>query len=113
MGQVLTGGSGQNPARQASMKSGIPKEKPAFIVNQVCGSGLRSIASGFHSILSNNSNIVVQLGLPKESQRLMMKENQILIGTFNAYQNKDKIKNFSSKKHPLPPLFTKKNIPLL
>ena len=47
--------------------------------------------------LLNNSNIVVQLGLPKESQRLMMKENQILIGTFNAYQNKDKIKNFSSK----------------
>ena len=39
MGQVLTGGAGQNPARQAAMKSGIPKEKPAHIVNQVCGSG--------------------------------------------------------------------------
>ena len=39
MGQVLTGGVGQNPARQAAMKSGIPKEKPAYIVNQVCGSG--------------------------------------------------------------------------
>ena len=38
MGQVLTGGQGQNPARQAAMKSGIPKEKPAYIVNQVCGS---------------------------------------------------------------------------
>ena len=47
MGQVLTGGAGQNPARQAAMKSGIPKEKPAYIVNQVCGSGLRSIASDF------------------------------------------------------------------
>ena len=47
MGQVLTGGSGQNPARQAAIKSGIPKEKPAYIVNQVCGSGIRSIASGF------------------------------------------------------------------
>ena len=41
MGQVLTGGTGQNPARQAAMKSGVPKEKPAYIVNQVCGSGLR------------------------------------------------------------------------
>lgn len=47
MGQVLTGGSGQNTARQAAMKSGIPKEKPAFVVNQVCGSGIRSVASGF------------------------------------------------------------------
>jgi len=47
--------------------------------------------------LFNNSNIVVQLGLPKESQRLMMNENQTLIGIFNAYQNKDEIKNFSLK----------------
>ena len=47
MGQVLTGGLGQNPARQASIKSGIPKEVPAYVVNQVCGSGIRSIASGF------------------------------------------------------------------
>ena len=46
MGQVLTGGTGQNPARQAAIKSGVPKEKPAYIVNQVCGSGIRSIASG-------------------------------------------------------------------
>ena len=50
MGQVLTGGTGQNPARQAAMKSGIPKEKPAYVVNQVCGSGIRSVASGFQSI---------------------------------------------------------------
>ena len=47
--------------------------------------------------LLNNSNIVVQLGLLKDNQRSMMKENQTLIGTFNAYQNKDEIKNFSSK----------------
>ena len=47
MGQVLTAGTGQNPARQASIKSGIPKEKPAYLVNQVCGSGIRSVASGF------------------------------------------------------------------
>tara|TARA_B100000965_G_scaffold402591_1_gene428874 strand:- start:638 stop:1813 length:1176 start_codon:yes stop_codon:yes gene_type:complete len=62
MGQVLTGGAGQNPARQAAMKSGIPKEKPAYIVNQVCGSGLRSIASGFQSIKSGDANIVVAGG---------------------------------------------------
>ena len=43
MGQVLTAGSGQNPARQASMEAGIPKEVPSFVVNQVCGSGLPSI----------------------------------------------------------------------
>ena len=62
MGQVLTGGSGQNPARQAAIKSGIPKEKPAYIVNQVCGSGIRSIVSGFQSIKSGDSKIVIAGG---------------------------------------------------
>ncbi|MAH89980.1 MAG: acetyl-CoA C-acyltransferase [Candidatus Pelagibacter sp.] len=62
MGQVLTGGTGQNPARQAAMKSGIPKEKPAYVVNQVCGSGIRSVASGFQSIKSGDSKIVVAGG---------------------------------------------------
>ena len=62
LGQVLTGGAGQNPARQASIKSGIPIEKPAYIVNQVCGSGIRSIASGFQSIKSGNTRIVVAGG---------------------------------------------------
>ena len=57
-GQVLTGGSGQNPARQAAMKSGIPQETPAYIVNQVCGSGIRSIASGFQSLKSDQSKIL-------------------------------------------------------
>ena len=61
-GQVLTGGAGQNPARQAAMKSGIPKEKPAYIVNQVCGSGLRSVASGFQSIKTGDSKIVIAGG---------------------------------------------------
>ena len=68
MGQVLTGGTGQNPARQAAMDSGIPKEVPSYVVNQVCGSGLRSIASGFHSILSKNSDIVVAGGQESMSQ---------------------------------------------
>ncbi len=62
MGQVLTGGAGQNPARQAAIDSGIPKEIPSYVVNQVCGSGLRSIASGFQSIMSNDSSIVVAGG---------------------------------------------------
>ena len=62
MGQVLTGGTGQNPARQSAIKSGIPKETPAYIVNQVCGSGIRSIASGFQSIKSGDSNIVIAGG---------------------------------------------------
>ena len=62
MGQVLTGGSGQNPARQAAMKSGVPKEKPAYVVNQVCGSGIRSVASGFQSIKSRDSKILVAGG---------------------------------------------------
>jgi acetyl-CoA C-acetyltransferase len=62
MGQVLTGGAGQNPARQAAIRSGIPKEKPAYIVNQVCGSGIRSIASGFQSIKSEDSKIIIAGG---------------------------------------------------
>ena len=62
MGQVLTGGTGQNPARQAAIRSGIPKEKPAYVVNQVCGSGIRSVVSGFQSIKSGDSKIVISGG---------------------------------------------------
>jgi acetyl-CoA C-acetyltransferase len=62
MGQVLTGGTGQNPARQAAIMSGIPKEKPAYIVNQVCGSGIRSVVSGFQSIKSGDANIIIAGG---------------------------------------------------
>ncbi len=62
MGQVLTGGAGQNPARQAAIKSGVPKEKPAYIVNQVCGSGIRSVASGFQSLKSGDSKIIIAGG---------------------------------------------------
>ena len=62
MGQVLTGGTGQNPARQAAIRSGIPKEKPAYIVNQVCGSGIRSVVSGYQSIKSKDSKIVIAGG---------------------------------------------------
>jgi len=62
LGQVLTGGAGQNPARQAAIKANIPIEKPAYVVNQVCGSGLRSVASAFQSIRSGDTNIIVAGG---------------------------------------------------
>ena len=62
MGQVLTAGTGQNPARQAGIKADLPIEKPASIVNQVCGSGLRSIANGYQSIISNDAKILVAGG---------------------------------------------------
>ena len=62
MGQVLTGGTGQNPARQAAINSGIPKETSAHIVNQVCGSGIRSIASGYQSIKALDSKIIIAGG---------------------------------------------------
>mgnify|MGYP001187932429 CR=1 FL=1 len=62
IGQVLTGGAGQNPARQAGIKAGLPSTKPAHIINQVCGSGLRSIAAGYQSIISNDAKIVISGG---------------------------------------------------
>ena len=62
MGQVLTSACGQNPARQAAIKSGIPVEKIAYVVNQVCGSGLRSVVSGLQSIKSGDSKIVIAGG---------------------------------------------------
>ena len=62
MGHVLTSGSGQNPARQASINAGIPVAKPAHIINQVCGSGLRSIISGFQSISLKENKIIVAGG---------------------------------------------------
>ena len=59
MGQVLTTGAGQNPARQAAINSGIPFSKPAYLINQVCGSGLRSVISGYQSIkLGESLNII-------------------------------------------------------
>ena len=62
MGHVLTSGLGQNPARQASIGAGIPVSKPAHIVNQVCGSGLRSVVSGYQSISLGENQIIVAGG---------------------------------------------------
>ena len=59
MGQVLTAGAGQNPARQAAINAGIPISKPAYIINQVCGSGLRAVILGYQSIkLGETTNII-------------------------------------------------------
>lgn len=62
LGQVLTAAQGQNPARQASMAAGVPKEIPAWGVNQVCGSGLRAVALAAQAIATGDSTIVVAGG---------------------------------------------------
>jgi acetyl-CoA C-acetyltransferase len=62
MGQILTAGQGQNPARQASIAAGIPVEAPAWGVNQLCGSGLRSVALGYQQIVNGDAEIVVAGG---------------------------------------------------
>lgn len=62
MGHVLTAGLGQNPARQAAIYAGIPNEKTAVTVNQVCGSGLRTVAMGMQAILAGDASIVVAGG---------------------------------------------------
>jgi len=62
MGQILTAGQGQNPARQASIGAGIPVESPAWGVNQLCGSGLRAVALGYQAIMNGDSDIVVAGG---------------------------------------------------
>ena len=61
-GQVLTAGAGQNPARQSAMKAGIPAERTAVTVNQVCGSGLRTVAMAFQAIKAGDSEVVVAGG---------------------------------------------------
>ena len=67
IGQVLTGAVGQNSARQAAIKAGLAVEKTACVINQVCGSGLRSVAAGYQAIMSNDSNVVVAGGQERMS----------------------------------------------
>ncbi len=62
MGQILTAGQGQNPARQAAMKAGVPKEATAWGLNQLCGSGLRAVALGLQQIAGGDARIVVAGG---------------------------------------------------
>jgi acetyl-CoA C-acetyltransferase len=68
LGQILTAGEGQNPARQAAVAAGIPYEKTAYQINQLCGSGLRAVALGFQAIRNGDSEIVVAGGQESMSQ---------------------------------------------
>ena len=79
LGQVLTGAQGQNPARQASMAAGIPKEVPAWGLNQVCGSGLRAVAVAAQSIIAGDARIVVAGG--QESMSLSPHAQHVRAGT--------------------------------
>ncbi len=67
LGQVLPAGEGQNPARQAAVKAGIPVEKTAIGINQLCGSGLRAVALGMQQIASGDANIIVAGGMESMS----------------------------------------------
>jgi acetyl-CoA C-acetyltransferase len=68
MGQILTAAQGQNPARQASVNAGIPVETPAWIVNQLCGSGLRAVALGYQAIVNGDAKVIVAGGQESMSQ---------------------------------------------
>jgi acetyl-CoA C-acetyltransferase len=68
LGQILTAGAGQNPARQASIAAGIPIESPAWGVNMLCGSGLRAVALGYQALMNGDSEIVVAGGQESMSQ---------------------------------------------
>ena len=68
LGQVLTAGQGQGPARQASVGAGIPVDAPAWSINQICGSGLRAVALGMQQIQSGSASIVVAGGQESMSQ---------------------------------------------
>ena len=79
LGQVLTAAQGQNPARQASMAAGVPKEVPAWGVNQVCGSGLRAVALASQAIQTGDASIVVAGG--QESMSLSAHAQHLRGGT--------------------------------
>ncbi len=79
MGQVLTAAQGQNPARQASMAAGVPKEVPAWGLNQVCGSGLRAVAVAAQSIIAGDARVVVAGG--QESMSLSTHAQNVRGGT--------------------------------
>ncbi|MFN0042741.1 MAG: acetyl-CoA C-acetyltransferase [Alphaproteobacteria bacterium] len=68
MGQILSAGEGQNPARQAAMAAGVPAEKTAYGINQLCGSGLRTVALGYQAIMLGDAEIVVAGGQESMSQ---------------------------------------------
>jgi acetyl-CoA C-acetyltransferase len=79
LGQVLTAAQGQNPARQASMAAGVPKEVPAWGLNQVCGSGLRAVAVAAQAILTGDADVVIAGG--QESMSLSAHAQHVRAGT--------------------------------
>ncbi|HXW71326.1 MAG TPA: acetyl-CoA C-acetyltransferase [Methylocella sp.] len=79
LGQVLTAGQGQNPARQAAIAAGVPQDKTAFGLNQVCGSGLRAVALGMQQITNGDAKIVVAGG--QESMSLSQHGAHLRSGT--------------------------------
>ncbi|HYD30259.1 MAG TPA: acetyl-CoA C-acetyltransferase [Azospirillaceae bacterium] len=83
MGQILSAGCGQNPARQAAIAAGIPQEKTAYGINQLCGSGLRTVALGYQAIKLGDADIVVAGGLESMSQspHVMHLRNGTKMGT--------------------------------
>ncbi len=81
MGQVLTAGVGQNPARQAAIKAGIPKEVPALTINQVCGSGLKSVHLAIQAIQNDDAEIVIAGG-----QENMSKSPHLLLGSRDGFK---------------------------
>jgi len=100
LGQILTGDTGQNPARQASVNAGIPVEVTAYGINQLCGSGLRSVALGYQSIQLGDAEIVVAGGHESMSMAphlahmrngtrmgsLELKDSMLRDGLFDAFQ---------------------------
>ncbi len=114
MGQVLTAGAGQNPARQAAVNAGIPISKPAHIINQVCGSGLRAVISGFQSIKLGENKCVISGGQEnmsiaphsiffRDKEKITEKDlsdtmiNDGLIDAFNNYHMGVTAENISRK----------------
>jgi acetyl-CoA C-acetyltransferase len=101
MGQVLTAGAGQNPARQAAINAGLSKSIPAHLVNQVCGSGLRSVISGFQSLKLNEAKFVICGGqenmslapylLSYRSEKILsedrLKDTMVYDGLIDAFNN--------------------------
>jgi acetyl-CoA C-acetyltransferase len=100
LGQILTGDTGQNPARQASVNAGIPVEVTAYGINQLCGSGLRTVALGYQSIMMGDCDIVVAGGHESMSMAphlahmrngtrmgsLELKDSMLRDGLFDAFQ---------------------------
>ena len=85
MGQVLTAGAGQNPARQAAINSGLSKLIPAHIVNQVCGSGLRSVITGFQTLKLNEAKYIICGG--QENMSLAPHDTMTFDGLIDAFNN--------------------------